>query len=1118
MNFTFRRSTLLFCLTVISTFSLADILIQVDDNINEGFNDPTFGQARLQVFEQAAAMLSTYIESQIDIIVLARFDELTCTNQSATLGSASPLSTAYNFPNAPYEDTLYPIALANAIAQEDLEPNKEDIIAVFNSNLDSGNCLGGSTWYYQFDEAPDDQVSLLEVVLHELIHGLGFISTVAEDGSRLFYQWIDANGNIIETIYLDDPFMIHLVNGNGQNWGELDGIHDQSGNNIRRLDAISDDLFFSGPSTNLAILDKTDGISGGLVKMYTPSAYNSASNVSHFDTSVSPDEVMEPFNTGLSNGIGLAFEVLKDIGWPGINIPPVITGQQTITTLEDTAFTILYSDILVADPDTAYTSDFQLTIFSGENFDYINNQLVPDQDFNGVLYITVMLNDGKDNSNRFELSINVTAVNDAPEIINQVALNVNEDNSLLLTVGDFNIYDVEADNVQLMVIAGENYQFEANQITPNANFNGDLRVNVRATDGIDTGEVFEVSIAVIAQNDEPSFNIDSQYLGSINTEFSLLLDVIDVDNDPIQFSSNNTPIWLSFNANYLYGTPTADDLGVHTFNIYANDNHSIINKEITITVLENNQVDFSITALKQTLLTNINQNTQISYVITGSGQSKNETINIEFTSELLLTNDLCTAINNGLSCQYSLMNSSDTFFINTNALQLGSYKIQASIIGLPAGVIDTNLTNQNNEIWLSVIESDIPILSSTQDHNFESNITSITSDKLSNRITLGFADQHNQLLSTNQTGQYAVIAQFAADHNTNNIDLMDVNNDGTVDIISTSFNQSAQVYLSINNEFELSETFSQMPIDNITQSAVIDSQTYAIADNDTLYILKSNMLDSFTTINQISLSNISNIQLSDINKDEINDLIITFSDTALSSDSDNNDTDSFVIIFKGSAEENTLFETTAASFPLTNSTKIHAAIFEQNPYLLQGHSTGFNILSFNNNSLSQIQSFNTGQVKDISSINDKGVFYVLNESGSIFIYHFENNTATLLSASHISFVDKLLDLPIDSEQFALWTTNDKTLSLITVVLPITELTSAEPITQTNTSTETQTDTNTQSGTDNTTDVSTPISNTADDNNENMKLGQINYSWLILLFALVLVLRNLGRFSHNKKIN
>ncbi|MBI5444553.1 MAG: peptidase [Deltaproteobacteria bacterium] len=156
------------------------------DAAGVGFNDPTIvapvggnpgttiGAQRLNVFNQAAAIWGAALDSSVPINVQATWEALTCTATSAVLGSAGALAVDRDFTLAPFPATWYHIALANRLAQTDLDPAGNDLRARFNVNLGNAGCLTGSFFYYGFDHNEGTNVDFLAVLLHEMGHGLGF--------------------------------------------------------------------------------------------------------------------------------------------------------------------------------------------------------------------------------------------------------------------------------------------------------------------------------------------------------------------------------------------------------------------------------------------------------------------------------------------------------------------------------------------------------------------------------------------------------------------------------------------------------------------------------------------------------------------------------------------------------------------------------------------------------------------------------------------------------------------------------------------------------------------------------------------------------------------------------
>jgi len=168
-----------------SAFGAATIVILNGDAAGVGFNDPTsvtpvggnpgttLGQQRLNAFQHAANIWGATLVSTSTITVRATWEPLSCTANSAVLGSAGAANIHRNFAQAPFPDTWYGNALANALTGVDLSGNHE-INARFNINLGNSDCLNGSPFYLGLDANHGAGVDLVSVLLHEFSHGLGF--------------------------------------------------------------------------------------------------------------------------------------------------------------------------------------------------------------------------------------------------------------------------------------------------------------------------------------------------------------------------------------------------------------------------------------------------------------------------------------------------------------------------------------------------------------------------------------------------------------------------------------------------------------------------------------------------------------------------------------------------------------------------------------------------------------------------------------------------------------------------------------------------------------------------------------------------------------------------------
>ena len=153
-----------------------------------GFNDPTpatpvggnpgttLGAQRLYAFQYAANIWGATLTSSVPIRIGASFVPLSCTANSAVLGSAGANEIWSDFPNAPRANTWYPSALASKLAGTDVAtPGEPHIISRFNSRLGLfPDCLPGSGFYLGVDNNAGSQIDLVTVLLHEMAHGLGF--------------------------------------------------------------------------------------------------------------------------------------------------------------------------------------------------------------------------------------------------------------------------------------------------------------------------------------------------------------------------------------------------------------------------------------------------------------------------------------------------------------------------------------------------------------------------------------------------------------------------------------------------------------------------------------------------------------------------------------------------------------------------------------------------------------------------------------------------------------------------------------------------------------------------------------------------------------------------------
>lgn len=189
MNKSFLATALAAALLAAPAAQAVDIrLVNLDTGTGIGLDDPrprapvggnngqTLGQQRLAAYQYAADLWSAVLAGNTPVRITASFQPLPCTPTGGTLASAGALSVFRDYPGA-IPGTWYHIALAKGMLGQDLNaPAGNDIQTRFNGDVGvNPNCLTGSDWYYGLDgNTPAGQINFLNVVMHEIGHGLGF--------------------------------------------------------------------------------------------------------------------------------------------------------------------------------------------------------------------------------------------------------------------------------------------------------------------------------------------------------------------------------------------------------------------------------------------------------------------------------------------------------------------------------------------------------------------------------------------------------------------------------------------------------------------------------------------------------------------------------------------------------------------------------------------------------------------------------------------------------------------------------------------------------------------------------------------------------------------------------
>ena len=208
-------------------------------------NFPKWTEVQVQA---AVDVWAENFESKVPINIEATWGR---SSSYSILGSARPGSYFANFVGAPDPSLWYPSALANALAGKDLDRDNPEIIITVNSL---------ASWYRGGGVGPSkSEYDLQSVMLHEIAHGLGFLSTDSYDE---FFGY----GSIDQPT----PYDAYAQTGDGRRLSDLPSPSLELG------EALTSKLVWSGANGIAA--------NGGVKPLlYTPKKYEDGSSISHLD-------------------------------------------------------------------------------------------------------------------------------------------------------------------------------------------------------------------------------------------------------------------------------------------------------------------------------------------------------------------------------------------------------------------------------------------------------------------------------------------------------------------------------------------------------------------------------------------------------------------------------------------------------------------------------------------------------------------------------------------------------------------------------------------------------------------------------------------------------------------
>ncbi len=284
-----------------------------------------------------------------------------------------------------------------------------------------------------------------------------------------------------------------------------------------------------------------------------------------------------------------------------VNIAPHITGQRDLETKQETSLTVTLNDLTVNDPDNIFPNDFMLTLGDGDNCTREGNTVTPNAGFIGLLRIPATVNDGKDESDVFFLTVSVTAVekNTPPQIAAQRDLETKQETSLTITLNDLTVNDPDnifPNDFTLTLGDGDNYIREGNTVTPNAGFVGLLKIPATVNDGKDESNVFFLTVYVTAVEKNTPPQIAAQRDLQTKQETSLTITLNDLTvNDPDNIFPNDFTLTLGDGDNCTREsntvTPNAGFIGLLRIPATVNDgkdNSNVFFLTVSVTAVEKN--------------------------------------------------------------------------------------------------------------------------------------------------------------------------------------------------------------------------------------------------------------------------------------------------------------------------------------------------------------------------------------------------------------------------------------------------------------------------------------------------------------------------------------------------
>ena len=328
----FSSGLLFFLLTAFSAVPCCvavTIKVLYADAPGTGFNDPTeltqedkklisdngnsastVGQARRNAFEHATRLLEDKLPGANTIRVEASFGSF----EEETTIAAAFMRRIVSFGPRDLLHIGYPPALAEKITgQAFIDESQPHLIVKFSESSDFYYGLRG--------EAPSFSIDLVTLAVHEIIHGLGFHSSLREDGSFPSATLDVTDGTRSYSLDIEQWQRIYDV----QMYSEEDDEFIVDLEPHRREQAATSDtaLLWDGTvrprggsscsyGQRMAELKSAGVASDGRPRLHAPPTFDEGSSITHVH--MDTDDIMEylyPFPRDMDLSLGM----LRDMGW-----------------------------------------------------------------------------------------------------------------------------------------------------------------------------------------------------------------------------------------------------------------------------------------------------------------------------------------------------------------------------------------------------------------------------------------------------------------------------------------------------------------------------------------------------------------------------------------------------------------------------------------------------------------------------------------------------------------------------------------------------------------------------------------------------------------------------------